>query len=306
MKFPEPIAVTTIAEWIGAEIIGNSTLMLTGINEIHKVEHGDITFSDAPKYFKKSLESAASAIILSEAADCPNGKAILVCKEAFMAYDSLISKYRPFSPIGNHVPASSTIGEGTHIEPGVRIGKHVQIGKDCYIQSGVYIGDYTQIGDRVEIQANAAIGTDAFYFKKYPEFYQKWTTGGHVIIENDVRIGANCTINSGVSGTTVIGENSKLDCLVHIGHGVVLGKRVLLAGQVGIGGKTIVGDDVVMYGQVGVAQNLVIGAGAIISAKSGVSKNLAGGKAYFGIPAEEIRLKQRQLAALRNLAKGNK
>ena len=155
-------------------------------------------------------------------------------------------------------------------------------------------------------QAGTVIGTDAFYFKRHPDRYDKWHTCGRVIIEDHVDIGAGCTINRGVSGDTVIGAGSKLDCLIHIGHGAVLGKRCLLAGQVGVGGKAILEDGVVLYGQVGVAHGVRIGAGAVVSAKSGVSKDLEGGKTYFGAPAEEIRVKQREMATLRMLSRSNK
>ncbi|HHS96168.1 MAG TPA: UDP-3-O-(3-hydroxymyristoyl)glucosamine N-acyltransferase, partial [Phaeodactylibacter sp.] len=144
-------------------------------------------------------------------------------------------------------------------------------------------------------------GTDAFYFKSNPDGYTKWRSGGRVIIEDRVDIGAGCTINKGVSGDTIIGEGSKLDGQVHIGHGVVVGKNCLFAAQVGIGGKTTIGDGVILYGQVGVIQNIHIGDKAIVLAKAGVSKSLEGGKTYFGAPAEEARKYYRMLAALRML-----
>lgn len=122
-----------------------------------------------------------------------------------------------------------------------------------------------------------------------------------MVIEDHVEIGAGCTINKGVSGDTVIGEGTKLDCQVHVGHGAVIGKNCLIAGQVGIGGKTTIEDDVVLYGQVGVVQAVRIGKGAIVSAGAGVSKDLEGGKTYFGSPAEESGVRYRELAALRHL-----
>ena len=124
-----------------------------------------------------------------------------------------------------------------------------------------------------------------------------------MIIEDRVDIGAACTISKGVSGDTIIGEGSKLDCQVHIGHGVIVGKNCLFAAQVGIGGKTVIEDNVTLYGQVGVAQSIRIGAKAIVLAKSGVSKTLEGGKTYFGAPAIEARQYYREMAAVRMLAK---
>ncbi|MEZ4931880.1 MAG: LpxD N-terminal domain-containing protein [Saprospiraceae bacterium] len=301
MKFPQPIPILDIAEKIEAQLIGNASLQATGINELHKVEKGDITFVDAKKYFKKSLESAASIIIINEVVECPAGKALLVCDNPFDAYDGLVRKYRPLRPLSSQIAESAFVHPSTVIEPGVIIGHQAVIGKNCYIQANAYIGDFTHIGDHVTIQAGCIIGTDAFYFQKTETGFKKWRSGGRVVIEDHVDIGAACTINRGVSGDTIIGAGSKLDCQVHVGHGAVIGKNCLIAGQVGIGGKSILEDNVVLYGQVGVAQRVRIGAGAVVSAKSGVSKDLEGKKAYFGIPAAEIRERQRELAALRHL-----
>ena len=301
MNFPAPLPVTELAKEFGAKIIGNRDNQALGINEIHKVRPGDITFSDTGKYFKKALTSAATIILLNQKADCPPGKTVLVCEHPFEVYNSLILRYRPIVPLSVTLDPSAEIDPSAVIEPGVIIGPHVTVGKNCHIQAGVIIHEYTHIGDNVTVQSGAIIGTDAFYYKKTDTGFQQWRSGGRVLIENDVVIGAGCTVNKGVSGDTVIGEGTKLDCQVHIGHGAVIGKHCLLAGQVGIGGKTIVGDRVVMYGQVGVAQNLHIGDGVIILAKSGVSKNLEAGKTYFGYPAGEVRSKYRELAAMRHL-----
>lgn len=301
MKFPQPVPVREIAQKLNAKLLGNAELLATGINEIHKVEPGDITFVDAPKYFKKSLQSAATIIILNQETECPPGKALLVCPNPFEAYDLLVRELRPFAPLSQPVSDSAFIHPSAVIEPGVVIGRQVVVGKNCYIQANAYIGDFTHIGNNVIIQAGAIIGTDAFYFQKNKDGFKKWRSGGRVVIEDNVDIGAGCTINRGVSGDTVIGAGSKLDCQVHVGHGAVLGKNCLIAGQVGIGGKAVLEDGVVLYGQVGVAARVRIGAGAVVSAKSGVSKDLAGGKAYFGIPAAEIMQRQRELAALRLL-----
>jgi UDP-3-O-[3-hydroxymyristoyl] glucosamine N-acyltransferase len=303
MKFPQPIPVRELAQRLQAkQIIGDDTLSAAGINEIHKVEAGDIAFSDLKKYFEKTLKSAATVILLNEPTECPPGKVILVVENPFEAYDGLIREHRPFEPLSAPVHHRADIHPTAILEPGVIVAANVRIGAHCYIQANAYIGEYTEIGDHVVIGAGAIIGTDAFYFKKHPDGrLQKWRSGGRVIIEDNVDIGAGCTINKGVSGDTVIGAGSKLDCQIQIGHGAVIGKNCLLAAQVGIGGKTVLEDNVVLYGQVGVAQALHIGKGAVVLAKSGVSKSLEGGKTYFGIPAEEVREKYKELAALRQL-----
>jgi UDP-3-O-[3-hydroxymyristoyl] glucosamine N-acyltransferase len=302
MKFDQPILLTELAAELGVEVIGDASgHMVLGMNEIHKVEPGDLTFVDVAKYYQKSLRSAATYILINDRVPYPEGKVLLYTDTPFQLYNNLAMKMRPPLPVAEGISPSACIHPSARIEPGVHIGHHVVIGADCHIQMGAFIGDYCVLGDRVRIQTGAIIGTDAFYYKRTPEGFIKWHSIGRVCIENDVEVGAGCTINRGVSGDTILGEGSKLDCQIHIGHGVVLGKRCLLAGQVGIGGKTIVGDEVVLYGQVGVAQSLRIGKGAIVLAKSGVSKSLEGGKVYFGTPAAEMSIRYRELAALRQL-----
>lgn len=301
MKFKQKISVEEIAKLIGAEIKGRKDLNVLGMNEIHKVEKGDLTFVDNHKYFQRSLDSSASVIIINEDVKCPRGKALLIHKSPFTVYNKLAKKFQPKRILDRDQAKDAQIHPTAIIEPNVVIGHNVTIGRDTYIQANSYIGNDTVIGDGVEIHAGTTIGTDAFYFHKSAKKYTKWYSIGRVVIENKVVIGANCTINRGVSGDTVIGEGSKLDSQVHLGHGVVIGKHCLIAGQVGIGGKTILEDHVVLFGQVGIAQNLRIGRGAIIAAKSGVSKDLAGGLTYFGTPAAEIKTKHRELAALRHL-----
>ena len=301
MKFSQPIPVKEIAERFNCELIGNAELEATGMNEIHKVEKGDITFVDLDKYYSKSINSAASIIIIDKRADFPEGKALLLCENPFEVYNSIAKEHRPFEPLNKMVSDSAMIHPSSILEPNVVVGNHVRIGKNCYIQANVFIGDYTIIGDNVNIQAGTVIGTDAFYFKKTEAGYEKWRSVGRVVIENDVEIGACCTINRGVSGDTIIGEGTKFDSQIHIGHGAVVGKKCLFAGQVGVGGKTIIGDNVVLYGQVGIVNNLVIGDNIVVLAGAGVSKNLESDKVYFGAPASEVRTKYKELAALRML-----
>ncbi len=301
MKLPVPIPIIEIAALINAELIGDTSMIATGINEIHKVQQGDITFVDVEKYFDKSLNSAASFIILNKKIDCPEGKALLVCDAPFKAYNDLVWRFRPFRPLTKMISDTAIIHPSAVIEPHAVIGNYVKIGKNCHIQANTFIGDYSEVGDNSNIQAGAIIGTDAFYYKKENGKLHKWRSGGRAIIEEDVEIGAGCTINKGVSGDTIIGAGTKFDSQIHIGHGAVIGKNCLFAGQVGVGGKTIIEDEVVLYGQVGIAQNLVIGKGAVVLAKSGVSKNLKGGKVYFGYPAKEVKESYRELAALRQL-----
>lgn len=306
MDFSQPVPVTQLASKYNLQLKGNSISKATGINEIHKVRVGDITFVDVEKYYLKSLNSDASIIIINKDIPCPEGKTLLITEDPFAIYNQIVWENRPMKYQPKDRGENIHIGLDTHIDYGVIIGHDVTIGSGCHIQSGAYIGDHTVIGDRVNIQAGALIGTDAFYFKKINGQYLKWRSGGRVVIEDDAEIGAGCTLNRGVSGDTVIGNGTKLDSQIHIGHGVVIGSNCLIAAQTGIAGKTVIGSDCVIYGQVGIAQNLKIGDNVVILAKSGISKNLESNKTYFGIPADDARQKYRELASIRLLKDNRK
>lgn len=301
MKFPLPLPVIELADQIDATILGDHDLLATGINEVHHVEAGDITFVDVEKYYGKALGSDATIILINQETEVPEGKALLIVDDPFRAYNDLVWRYRPWRALRQQIAATARIGKGTTVEPGAVIGEHVTIGKNCHIHANAYIGDYSVLGDKVIVQSGAVIGSDAFYFKKTAAGYEKWRSGGRVILEDQVDIGANCTINKGVSSDTIIGAGSKLDCQVQIGHDTKVGKYCLFAAQVGIAGNCTIGQGVVIYGQAGIAQNTTIGDKAIVSAKAGVSKDLEGGKLYFGIPAKEARMAYKELAALRML-----
>ena len=302
MKLSESIKVIDVVKQLGdGTIVGNQDFVITGINEIHKVVEGDLTFVDVPKYYKKALTSSASVILINQEVEAPKNKVLIVLAAPFKAYNSLVKKYRPFRPLSAAISETAIIHPSTIIEPNVIIGNKVKIGKNCYIQSNVTIRDYTIIGDNVSIESGAVIGAAAFYYKPTEDGYKKWTSGGRTIIEDKVSIGAGCTICKGVSGDTVIGTGTKLDSQVHIGHGVIIGEHCLLAAQVGIGGKTTVGNKVILYGQVGVAARLTIGDNVTVLAKSGVTKNLKGNQNYFGYPAGVVKRMYRELAALRSL-----
>ena len=298
MKLEQPVPVKWIAEFIKAKLVGNEEQVVTGLNEIHKVEAGDISFVDFEKYYNKCLQSPATIIIINKEVECPSDKTLLVHPDPFTAYVSLIKHFRGFRPATQMVSPSATIGEGTQLQPNVFVGNHVRIGNNCLIHPNVTIYDYTEIGDNVIIHAGAVLGADAFYFKRRKERevqYDKLESSGRVIIHDDVEIGACCTIDKGVSGDTIIGKGTKMDNHVHIGHGAVIGRNCLFAAQVGIGGKAIIEDDVILWGQVGVSKDLTIGKGAIVYAQSGVPASIEGGKVYFGSPVEDAKTKMKEL-----------
>lgn len=305
MRFPAPVTIQWIAELIDAEVVGDDKALATGINEIHKVENGDLVFVDHPKYYDKCLKSEATHIIInSKEVNVPAQKTLLVCEEPFEAYQKIVRYFNPFVAATKSISESAVIGDGTVIMPNVFIGDNVKIGKDCIIQSNVSIQPNTEIGNRVIVQSGTVIGSDAFYYntKKNREvWYKKMLSGGNVVIEDDVEIGANCTIDRGVSSETRIGKGTKMDNLVHIGHDVVIGKNCLFAAQVAIAGATTIEDGVILWGQVGVSKTLTIGANAEVFAQSGVGSTLEGGKKYFGSPVEDALTKKKELVFLKRL-----
>ena len=301
MKFPSPVSIKVLATLTGSKIVGATELNVTGINEIHKVEAGDITFVDHPKYYDKAINSPATFIIINKEIDVPEGKALLISDDPFSAYITIVKKFHSFIPASRNISETATIGSDTFIQPGAFIGNNVRIGKNCVIHSNVSIYDYSEIGDDVVIHANTVIGSDAFYFKRREKGYDKMLSCGRVIIHDRVEIGASCTIDKGVSGDTIIGEGTKIDNQVHIGHDTVIGKNCLFAAQVGIAGVVIIEDDVILWGQVGVQKDLTIGKGAVVLGQSGIPKSLEGGKTYFGSPVQEAREKMRELAFVKQL-----
>lgn len=304
MQFSAPVPLQQIADLIGAKLIGNVDAFTTGINEIHKVEKGDLVFVDHPKYYDKCLNSAASFIIINKETAVPEGKALLVVDKPFDAYCTIVNKYRPFEPCSEMTSSSATIGEGSFLYPNVFVGNHVSIGKNCIIYPNVTILDHCIIGDNVIIQSGSVIGSNGFYYntKKDREiWYKKMPDCGRVILEDFAEIGANCTIDRGVSHDTIIGKGTKLDNMVHIGHDTVIGKNCLLAAQVAIAGATTLEDGVTLWGQVGVNKTLTIGANAVVFAQSGVGSDIEGNKVYFGTPVQEAKIKQRELVWVKRI-----
>lgn len=301
MKFPNIILLKEIAAIIECDYVGDADFPVHGMNEIHVVEPGDIVFVDHPKYYDKALESAATIVLINKEVACPEGKALLISDDPFRDFNKLTRHFRPFQSANTSIAASAKMGEGTVVQPNVFIGNNVTIGKNCLIHANVAIYDNSVIGDNVMIHAGTIIGADAFYYKKRPEGFDQLLSGGRVIIEDNVGIGALCTIDKGVTGDTRIGEGSKLDNQVHVGHDSVIGKKCLIAAQTGIAGCVIVEDEVTLWGQVGTTSGITIGEKAIVMGQSGVTKSIPGGKVYFGTPIEESREKLKQMANIKRI-----
>jgi len=304
MKLVPSVALTEIAMIINAKLIGNTNAFATGINEIHVVENGDLVFVDHPKYYDKCIHSAASFIIINKETDFPEGKALLVVEDPFEAYLKIVAHYNPFNPSMDVVAKSAIVGDGTIVMPNAYIGNDVVVGNNCIIYPNVTILDRCLIGDNVVIQSGSIIGSDAFYYNKKtnrPIHYKRMTSCGRVVIKDFVEIGASCTIDRGVTGDTIIGEGTKMDNQVHIGHDTQIGRNCLFAAQVGIAGAVIIKDDVTLWGQVGVNKTLTIGKGATVNGQSGVTSSLQGEKVYFGYPVIEAREKLKEIAWIKRI-----
>ncbi|GAA4073040.1 UDP-3-O-(3-hydroxymyristoyl)glucosamine N-acyltransferase [Flavobacterium cheonanense] len=301
MKFSKTHTLKEIAEIIGCQYVGADDFPVYGMNEIHVVTSGDIVFVDHPKYYDKALQSAATIVLINKEVECPLGKALLISDDPFRDFNKLTNHFRPFTFANVSISNSAIVGDGTVIQPNCFIGHNVQIGKNCIIHSNVSIYDNCIIGDNVIIQAGTILGADAFYYKKRPEGFDQLLSGGRVVIENNVGIGALCTIDKGVTGDTTIGEGTKIDNQVHVGHDTVIGKKCLIAAQTGIAGCVIIEDEVTLWGQVGTTSGITIGAKAVVLGQTGVTKSIEGGKSYFGTPIEESREKLKQLANIKRI-----
>ncbi|WP_437824700.1 UDP-3-O-(3-hydroxymyristoyl)glucosamine N-acyltransferase [Tenacibaculum mesophilum] len=299
MKFKQPQTLEQIATLLNVKFVGKNSLPITGINEIHVVEKGDIVFVDHPKYYDKALNSAATTILINKKVDCPEGKSLLISEDPFRDFNKITKYFNPFIASKSSIAESAIIGEKTVIQPNVFIGENVKIGKNCLIHANVSINNNCIIGDNVTIHANTVLGADAFYYKNRPEGFDKLISGGRVVLEDNVDLGASCTIDRGVTGDTLIGAGSKIDNQVHIGHDTVIGKKCLIAAQTGIAGCTVIEDEVTIWGQVGIVSGLTIEKGTVLMAQTGVMKSLKKG-VYFGTPQKEYRQKMREVIYLKN------
>ena len=306
MKFKIPQTLQQIASLLEVDFIGDNNFEILGINEIHVVEKGDIVFVDHPKYYDKALNSAATTILINKEVDCPEGKSLLISDDPFRDFNKITKYYNPFIASTVSISDSSIIGEGTIIQPNVFIGNNVVIGKNCVIHPNVAIYDNSIIGNNVTIHANTVLGGDAFYYKNRPEGFDKLISGGRVLLEDNVDLGASCTIDKGVTGDTTIGKGTKIDNQVHVGHDTKIGKKCLIASQTGIAGCVIIEDEVTIWGQVGTNSGITIGKGAIILGQTGVTKSVAGGKSYFGTPISESREKLKEMAEIKRIIKERK
>lgn len=301
MKFFKEHTLSEIASIIDCKFIGDANFKVLGMNEIHVVEPGDIVFVDHPKYYDKALQSAATIVLINKEVECPEGKALLISEDPFRDFNKLTRHFKPFTSASVSISESAVIGQNTVIQPNCFIGHNVKIGENCIIHANVTIYDNTIIGNNVVIQSGTILGADAFYYKKRPEGFDQLLSGGRVIIEDNVGLGALCTIDKGVTGDTTIGAGTKIDNQVHVGHDTIIGKKCLIAAQTGIAGCVVIEDEVTLWGQVGTTSGITIGAKAVVLGQTGVTKSIDGNKTYFGTPIEESREKMKQLAYIKKI-----
>ena len=320
MKF----TASEIAEQVGGEVVGDGSIELAGFAQADVAKPGDLTFAENEKYFRLAEESQASAILAPEEF-ASETKTVIRVKNARIAFARVLPLLFPekkFSP-GIHPSAviadSAQVADTAHIGPNCVIGESATIGDQSVLEANCTVGDHSalgqsvrlfanvtiysqcRIGDRVRIHAGTVIGSDGYGYVFDQDHHRKIPQVGGVVIENDVEIGANCTIDRGALGDTLIGEGTKIDNLVQIAHNVVIGKHCIIVAQNGIGGSAQIGEYSMLGGQVGILGHITIGPKAMIAAKSTVLNNLEGGKQYMGFPAVPNFQAKRQLIAAQQL-----
>ena len=304
MKFSSKLTVNQIIEIMKSEVTvkGNLDNLISGINEMHSTEHGDISFVDHPKYYDKVLNSNAIAIIINKDVEPPKGKTLFICNDPLSCYLNIVHHFVTFTPQHTAIHPTAKIGEGTIVQPNVFIGENVTIGKNCIIHANVSIYANTEIGNDVIIHSNTTIGGDACYFQKRETGWLKITSCGATKIEDNVEIGCNCAIDRGVSGVTFIGKGTKFDNQVQIGHDAHIGAHCFLGSQSGISGCTFIDDFCSIWGKSGVNKGIFMAKNTTLLAVSALDKSVhEEGTVLFGMPAEDARKKWREMALVRNL-----
>ncbi|ADQ81779.1 UDP-3-O-(3-hydroxymyristoyl)glucosamine N-acyltransferase [Riemerella anatipestifer] len=319
-----------IAGFIEGEIIGNENTLITGVSPIESGEEGHLSFVAQEKFSHFIEETKCSVLIVSKKLlDKKDYKAtIIAVEDAYLSFQVLMNLYNEmvqdrksgveegafihqtavlgenvFVGAFTYISEKTKVGEGSQIAPQVYIGKRVKIGKNCKIDSGARIYDGCVIGDNCIIHSNTVIGGDGFGFQPTAEGFKKIPQLGNVIIENNVEIGSNCSIDRATIGSTIIGEGTKIDNLIQIAHNVKIGKHNVIAAQAGIAGSTTIGDWNQVGGQVGIVGHINIGNQVKIQAQSGVNNSVSDGEILYGSPAISASDFRRNYVHFRNFNK---
>ena len=313
-----------IAALTGGRLVGAADVRVSRLAPIDRAEPGDLSFLAAPRYLPYFQHTRAAVVLVKpEFVQAPGPPTRVVVANPQAALLALLPALYPEPPWVPGVHATAIIGAGTRwddpVEIGphavlgrdVRLGRNVRIGAGCVIGDGVSVGDDTQlfpnvvcyagtvIGRRVLLHAGVRLGSDGFgYVRSDQGMHRKIRHVGRCVVEDDVEMGANTTVDRGSVDDTVVGAGTKIDNLVQVGHNVRIGARCLLMAGVGIAGSTVIGDDVVLAGQVGVNDHVVIGKGAVVAAKGGVYGDIEPGSVVSGVPARSHREVLRAVAAM--------
>lgn len=319
------VTLDEVAKAVGGTVIGDGSIEITGVAGIREAQEGELTFLANPRYEAYLSKTRASAIIVAED-HLELGKPLIQNANPYLAFlnavrffagdgerpaegthstavvarDACVGPGASIGPLVTIGPGAS-VGARSVLHPGCVLGARARVGADTLLYPNIVIREDCVVGDRVIIHAGTVIGSDGFGFVRDGDVYRKLPQVGNVVVEDDVEIGANVTIDRATTGTTRIGSGSKIDNLVQIAHNVQIGKNCILVSQVGISGSTSVGDHVILAGQVGVVGHIEIGAGAMIGAQSGVSKSVKAGERLFGYPARPVAQTKRIEASLRQL-----
>ncbi len=304
MEFKTPITLDELCGIIGHKVTvsGKKDNMVTGVNEIHSVVKGNISFVDSPKYYDKALNSEATIILINKEVECPEGKTLVITEDPVGDFVTIVRHFVQLHPQTELIHPDAQIGEGTIIQPNVFIGEDVKIGKNCVIHANVSIYAHTIIGDNVIIHSGASIGADAYYFQKRKDGWKKLESCGRTILGDNVEVGANTCIDKGVSGDTYIGKGVKFDNLVQVGHDTHIGDHCLIGAQCAIAGCTYIDDDCNIWARACINKDLYIAKRTTVLAISAVDKSVKEeGQTIFGQPATDARKAWREMASVRML-----
>ena len=296
-----------LATEIGADLVGDGDVVVSSVNTLQDARPGQLSFLANPKY-EKDLESTQASGVIVAANSKFDRVPTLRAKDPQLTYQRAVLALhgpRRHPHMGVHpqafVDATASVGEGTVIYPGAYVGPQVRIGRDCVLFAGVIVYERCAIGDRVVIHGGSVIGADGFGYATSAGVHHKIPQVGNVVIEDDVEIGANCTIDRAALGSTTVGKGSKIDNLVTLGHNVRTGPGCIIVAQAGVAGSTTLGHHVVLGGQAGIAGHIELGDGVMAAAQCGVTNSVEAGQIVIGSPHLPIREGRRAYALVREL-----